>query len=83
MSHDRPPPTAGSDQQQVPARSDAADSGPRPRERGRHRRVTAPPTNPEADRSDDAVDPRDRASPPSDRDPRDVWIREQRPPHWD
>lgn len=57
----------------------------------RRRRVDAPPTNPEADRSEDVAAPRERdpgpdADPRSVRrhaDPRDQWIAEQRPPHWD
>jgi len=52
----------------------------------RHRRVVVPPTNPCADQSDDvpAAGPR-RAAPEDDAadTPRDRWIREQRPPHWD
>lgn len=47
----------------------------------RRRRVDAPPTNPEADRTD----PRESDLPATRRsaDPRDDWIAEQRPPHWD
>lgn len=56
--------------------------------RRRHRRVVAPPTNPEADQSDDTAEggPRRlaaRPDEPRDPTPRDRWIRDQRPPHWD
>lgn len=56
------------------------------RGRRRHRRVDAPPTNPDADRTDDG--PPDTPEPevgspsPGVEDPSDAWYREQRPPHW-
>ena len=61
----------------------------RSRRRRGHRRVDAPPTNPEADQADDvapagprrtvARDPQDTTT----QTPRERWIRSQRPPHWD
>lgn len=69
----------------------SAAAAPR-RGRRRHRRVDAPPTNPEADRTDDAPGQdtgrmRDRrpanGSTPLSGDPREVWIEQQRPPHWE
>ncbi|GAA5166632.1 hypothetical protein [Ornithinimicrobium tianjinense] len=53
------------------------------RARRRHRRVMAPPTNPDADGSDDLVRQRDQPGAGEREDPRDAWIRAQRPPHWD
>lgn len=58
--------------------------------RRRHRRVDAPPTNPEADPADD-VPAVARPAPAQEAsetqvvgtDPREAWIRAQRPPHWD
>ncbi|WP_238148855.1 hypothetical protein [Serinicoccus sediminis] len=55
--------------------------------------MVAPPTNPAADQTDEAPAPgrRDpgtagrgrRGGAPARLDPRDTWILEQRPPHWD
>ncbi|WP_122261244.1 hypothetical protein [Ornithinimicrobium cerasi] len=69
------------------------DRPPRPR---RHRRVTAPATNADADPTDDAMGQEGSGAASSDPDGgagragldgtgdgRDAWIREQRPPHWD
>lgn len=80
-----------------PAREDEAGredpaAGPGPEDRarpapraGRRRRVDAAPTNPAADGSDDVVTPRTVEPRPAERsvDPRDTWIADQRPPHWD
>ncbi|GGK81666.1 hypothetical protein [Ornithinimicrobium pekingense] len=76
------PRDTASDPGQGPAR------GPVHARRRRHRRVDAPPTNPEADRADDVpAGPRATrpATPPPGLSPdaRDAWIRDQRPPHWD
>ncbi|QFG67702.1 hypothetical protein [Ornithinimicrobium pratense] len=59
----------------------------RPARPGRsRRRVDAPATNPDADPGDDvsaaAGDDRARGARPV-ADPREDWIVEQRPPHWD
>lgn len=70
---------------------DAKPAG-RPPPRRRHRRVDAPPTNPEADHSDDVpAGPPPPASPDTVKDApggappdaREAWILAQRPPHWD
>ncbi|MFK5633344.1 hypothetical protein [Ornithinimicrobium sp. LYQ103] len=67
------------------------------RGRRRHRRVDAPPTNPDADGTDDDgthLDASDSAGTgtgagagagraPAEEDVRDAWFRSQRPPHWD
>lgn len=49
------------------------------------RRVDAPATNPDADAGEDlptaTEDDREDGAPAAD--PRDAWIAEQRPPHWD
>lgn len=55
---------------------------PRRRRRGSHRRVVAPPTNPEADDSDDTVVPGESDPGTPGESARDAWIRAQRPPHW-
>lgn len=57
----------------------------------RPRRAHAAPTNPQADQADDL--PAQRQARPerqgalsadeARRDPRDAWILDQRPPHWD
>lgn len=48
--------------------------------------MDAPATNPDAEPDDDvtvgAEDDRERGT-RSSADPRDTWINEQRPPHWD
>lgn len=75
MSSDELTPSDGADEDPVPP---PATGSPR----RRNRRASAPPTNPEADRSDDAARPA-REGESSDGDPRDAWIRDQRPPHWD
>ncbi|WP_299518646.1 hypothetical protein [uncultured Serinicoccus sp.] len=64
----------------------------RPGRRHTRGRVVAPPTNPAADQTDDPPTP-DRREREMRRtgdgaaatrlDPRDSWILEQRPPHWD
>lgn len=68
------------------------DGQPRPPRRRRHRRVVAPPTNPQADPSDDISTGSDSPAPPASArtgtgvatdDAYDAWIRAQRPPHWD
>ncbi|KUG55801.1 hypothetical protein AVL62_05815 [Serinicoccus chungangensis] len=71
----------------------AADAGRGPLRRHTRGRVVAPPTNPDADQTDDRPapgrgdrEPARRAgdgSAPTRLDPRDSWILEQRPPHWD
>ncbi len=74
----------------------AAPSGrdPGERRRTRRRRAVAPPTNPASDQSDDVPSGKRRDPAADDRrardtahprrlDPRDSWILEQRPPHWD
>ena len=71
------------------------DRLPSGRRRG-HRRAVAAPTNPDADQSDDLPAGMFPAPPPGTTaeesgaaraaeviDPRDAWILEQRPPHWD
>jgi hypothetical protein len=63
------------------------EDSPGPPRGRRHRRVDAPPTNPEADPADDvpAAPGRPRADGAKGvpADARDAWIRAQRPPHWD
>ncbi|WP_298889278.1 hypothetical protein [uncultured Serinicoccus sp.] len=71
----------------------AAGSGRRAGRRHTRGRVVAPPTNPAADQTDERPAPRRRdressgrageAVAPTRLDPRDSWILEQRPPHWD
>lgn len=58
-----------------------AEQRPR-RRRGSHRRVVAPPTNPEADTFDDTAVPKEPAPGAAGESARDAWIRAQRPPHW-
>jgi len=76
---------AGSDAEQT---GGPEAQGAAPVRRSTRRRVVAPPTNPAADQSDDVPAPARRAGDHQRRarvrlDPRDSWILEQRPPHWD
>jgi hypothetical protein len=56
------------------------------RGRRRHRRVDAPPTNPDADRTEDespaGPPPEAAGASPGEEDASDAWYHEQRPPHW-
>lgn len=67
-----------------------ATAGRPPGRRRRHRRVDAPPTNPEADTAEAAgaamgetAGRAGRRAGVTQEDAWDVWIRAQRPPHWD
>ncbi|WP_066638049.1 hypothetical protein [Serinicoccus hydrothermalis] len=61
------------------------------RRRRAPRRAVAAPTNPAADQADEVPPARDHerkrgreaGRAPRRLDPRDTWILEQRPPHWD